>query len=737
MSRWWLLLIPFALAIGLFGLVRWLDRPVELPPPAQVTAAPELATPIVPSLADAPRVDAASLAILAGKVTNDGEPAADAEVVVRGIRTLTVRTDAAGAFSVELPAPQEVLLSARLGTQASELAGPIPLAPGQRVEGLTLRLLSGASVEGIVLDAHTRAPVAGAKVITSAGTRVTAADGKFEATALSAGRNWLTVEASGFLPRVEWLVLQGARAHRGLELALVRAAKVEGRVTRMGAPVAGVAVWAERSGSADRQVPAMSDDKGLFTLESAPGTLQLYAAAPNQGRVAGPVLQLSPGQPARADFELGEALEANGIVTLDGQPLAEASLTAHDAQSQGTIGTTSSEASGAFRFGSLAVGRYLLSIRAGAGIWEAGPFEQTGEGSPWHVSLTSGGLLSGRVLPAAPGIQVSWKRRSPLGEGARTATDVEGRFSFAGVPGELVTIEAQGQGGSAAATGKPGDKVELRLAAGALKVSVASGGTPVTDFHVRAREVQSGTVREADVLSPQGSYRIEVPPGAWEIWIAARGFAHDNAPARATVAAAEVELAIDLKAGRRIRGVVKDITNGAPLGGVSVRATRRNFGLYDADDGAATLTDSSGRYELPQVVPGSGIVMEKPGYIRANLWPWQVARGNPDAFDIPLTPRNDKPDAPQMNEPYEGVGMQLAEQPGRVVVAQVFPRSPAEVAGVRQGDVLVAINGDRAAPPLDQVIARIRGPAGSLVKLDLQRGEQRLEAWTRRASIRP
>lgn len=739
MSRWWLLSIPLCLAVALAGLVHWLRGDVEVPVAAVGLPAPTVLEPAPAALPEARAAEAApAAASLAGLVLRDGAPVPDAEVVVRGSQTSRVRSGPDGRFQLELVAPQELLVSARAGGRASETLGPISLAPGQRLEGLALALLAAASLEGVVVDAHSRAPLGGAKVATSAGAAVTGPDGKFAAEALSAGRNWLTVEAEGFMPRVEWLVLEGARAHRGLEIALVRAAKVEGKVSRLGQPMPGVAVWAERSpAGADRLVPAVTDAQGRYRLEVAPGTLQLFAAAPQQGRVVGPVVQVAPGQAAAADFELGEALEVTGTVTLDGQPLTDATLTAHDAQSQRAIASTSSAAYGAFRFGGLAVGRYLLSVRAAAGVFEAGPFEQSGDGAPWSVALSGGAALSGRVVPPVEGVQVFWKRRSSLGEGARTSTDAQGAFSFQGVPNEVVAVEALGRAGSAAAAARPGEPVELRLAPGALKVMVSAGGAPVTDFHLRAREISSGSVREADVLSPQGAFRLEVPPGTWELWVAARGFAHDGAPARATVAAAEVEVAVALKAGRRLKGLVRDAATGAPLSGVVVRGSRRYYGLYDADDGPSTATDGAGRFELAAVLPNSAVVFEKPGYARVVLWPWQLGRANPDALDVPMAPSAGKPDPPPLGEPYEGVGMQLAEQPGKIVVAQVFPHSPAEAAGVRPGDLLVAVNGAVAAPPVDRVVSLIRGPAGSLVKLDLQRGNQRLETWTRRASIRP
>lgn len=71
---------------------------------------------------------------------------------------------------------------------------------------------------------------------------------------------------------------------------------------------------------------------------------------------------------------------------------------------------------------------------------------------------------------------------------------------------------------------------------------------------------------------------------------------------------------------------------------------------------------------------------------------------------------------------YSGVGLEVAERDGRVVVAAPLAGSPAERAGVRAGDVLLAIDGEDVAPgSLDESINRIRGYAGSTVRLSVGR----------------
>jgi carboxyl-terminal processing protease len=71
---------------------------------------------------------------------------------------------------------------------------------------------------------------------------------------------------------------------------------------------------------------------------------------------------------------------------------------------------------------------------------------------------------------------------------------------------------------------------------------------------------------------------------------------------------------------------------------------------------------------------------------------------------------------------YSGVGIEVAQEDGKIVVVSPIEGSPAERAGVRTGDVLVEVDG-RAVEPgtLDKTIERMRGLAGSRVHLVLTR----------------
>ena len=71
---------------------------------------------------------------------------------------------------------------------------------------------------------------------------------------------------------------------------------------------------------------------------------------------------------------------------------------------------------------------------------------------------------------------------------------------------------------------------------------------------------------------------------------------------------------------------------------------------------------------------------------------------------------------------YVGVGIQVEQRDGKIVVVAPLDGSPAQRAGIRSGDVLLRVNGqDVSGMELDPVIGLIRGPSGTAVSLTFSR----------------
>ena len=63
-----------------------------------------------------------------------------------------------------------------------------------------------------------------------------------------------------------------------------------------------------------------------------------------------------------------------------------------------------------------------------------------------------------------------------------------------------------------------------------------------------------------------------------------------------------------------------------------------------------------------------------------------------DPYSELFTPKELASFSQQTNGKYAGIGMQIEEQQGAITISRVFPHTPAEAAGVREGDRIVFVD---------------------------------------------
>jgi len=86
-----------------------------------------------------------------------------------------------------------------------------------------------------------------------------------------------------------------------------------------------------------------------------------------------------------------------------------------------------------------------------------------------------------------------------------------------------------------------------------------------------------------------------------------------------------------------------------------------------------------------------------------------------------LTPEMVKAEQDFAQGQFEGVGIEVQIKDSHLVVVAPLDGSPAQRAGLRPGDIILQVNGqDITGLPLDQIISRILGPAGTQVTLTIQ-----------------
>jgi carboxyl-terminal processing protease len=85
-----------------------------------------------------------------------------------------------------------------------------------------------------------------------------------------------------------------------------------------------------------------------------------------------------------------------------------------------------------------------------------------------------------------------------------------------------------------------------------------------------------------------------------------------------------------------------------------------------------------------------------------------------------------------------GIGVAVGAEPvhGGTEIEEVFQGSPAARAGLRQGDIITAVNGaSLAGKDIDQSSKLIRGNAGTSVRLAITRGKRRFKVRIMRANV--
>ena len=93
-----------------------------------------------------------------------------------------------------------------------------------------------------------------------------------------------------------------------------------------------------------------------------------------------------------------------------------------------------------------------------------------------------------------------------------------------------------------------------------------------------------------------------------------------------------------------------------------------------------------------------------------------------DPYTVYFSPQQAKQFNQELSGSYTGVGVAVAPGSGGLTVTEVFSGSPAARARIVPGEVIVSVNGVATAGQSEgAVVARIAGPAGTTVRLQLRR----------------
>src|SRR5918998_4344893 len=101
-----------------------------------------------------------------------------------------------------------------------------------------------------------------------------------------------------------------------------------------------------------------------------------------------------------------------------------------------------------------------------------------------------------------------------------------------------------------------------------------------------------------------------------------------------------------------------------------------------------------------------------------------------------LTPEERKQNDQSLSGTYVGIGVQLEEKNGEVVVAAPIDGSPAEEAGISSDDVLLAVDGKSVrGDEVSEVVEKVKGPEGTSVELTVRHEGEKRKYDLQRAEI--
>ncbi|HEY0491842.1 MAG TPA: S41 family peptidase [Candidatus Dormibacteraeota bacterium] len=99
-----------------------------------------------------------------------------------------------------------------------------------------------------------------------------------------------------------------------------------------------------------------------------------------------------------------------------------------------------------------------------------------------------------------------------------------------------------------------------------------------------------------------------------------------------------------------------------------------------------------------------------------------------DQFSRYLTPEQYKANQTFLSGTFAGIGASVLQKGDQIQLASIMPSTPADRAGLKAGDVILAVDGQSTKGwTADDAVNHIRGKAGTHVKLQLNRGGQTLE----------
>jgi carboxyl-terminal processing protease len=149
------------------------------------------------------------------------------------------------------------------------------------------------------------------------------------------------------------------------------------------------------------------------------------------------------------------------------------------------------------------------------------------------------------------------------------------------------------------------------------------------------------------------------------------------------------------------------------------RAMRQFFGWQS--ESTTGEVDVDLQDEILQVIESKYYEEIEPGILARGAIDGMLA-GLGDPYTVYYDPEEYRAFKEEASGSYSGVGMTVQLSQQLVTVVSVFAGSPAEMAGIQAGDIVLSVDGVSAAGrTLEEVVSDIKGPEGTRVALEMYR----------------
>ena len=522
-------------------------------------------------------------------------------------------------------------------------------------------------------------------------------------------------------------IVVGDRDSTDVDLRLDAGSEVSGTVMgKQHVPVAGaiVAASVENGEFHTSSATARTGPDGRFHLQSlGSGLLFVSASHPDHGSVDAAPARIGAGEKKELTLTLDASAAVEGTVTWDdGAPAAGVTVRAQSSSGDPVSAQTGS--SGAYRLSPLAAGiHFIVATREAAGFVPRDPGGRqsaavtlAAEDRKTGVDLVlmrAGHKISGHVLgpdgaPVADAMvradaedeagtsmasgdpRMSFKKTTSNADGSFTVDDLtSGNFvvtaSHAGFPNASVAHIAADSSDV---------RVQLKSEAILEGVAVTADGKPIADYALTLFASGAGMMLASNQLAvhdASGAFTLKGLAGGTFDLLAATA---DNRSGRLIgVVLGDGEhkagLRIVIGQGTRLRGRVVEYGTGMPIPSAEVT-------ILSVGTPISTSTDASGAFAVDGLPPGRvawiAAAADSREYVydrvRVTLPPDKEVV---DAGTIQLVPGD------TMSRDAGWTGIFPTNLDGVASVETVAPRSPAALAGVKAGDILVSVDGVNVA----------------------------------------